>query len=196
MRMPFPLLLALLLLTSCNGNKTFNGKDGESEDSVFMLDGPGSVYEPTEAELGEYALETIQEVYAAVAEAYKSADWQENSAKLDKKYCSKDWNATVEAVEEKDAHREGEIGFFDADYWVMGQDFDEQNLHASNFVLKKVTKDLFPWRASVSLTLHNFSDIPVNVDLVYEDGYWKVDNLTDLKYDLNWKGAMKEYLAE
>ena len=196
MRKTLPLLLlTLLALSSCNGNKLPFGKDGLLGDSAIMLDGPGSVYVPTEAELGEAALETVKEVYDAVEEAYKSTDWYEKASALDKTFCSQDWLATVAAVNEKDSKREGEIGFFEADYWVMGQDFDQANLHASDFVLEKIQIEEYPWEASVTLKLHNYSEIPVRVNLLYE-GEWKVDDLTDLKNDFDWKKAMKEYLAE
>lgn len=177
-----------ITLVSCGNQVKGNGNDLADIDT-FMLDGPGSVYEPTEVELGESALEAVQDVYKAVSEAYKGDDWQEKSSQLDKKFCSQDWNATVAAFLEKD-RESGGLGYFEADYWVMGQDFDAEHLHASNFVLKEVNKDQFPWRAFISLTLHNFSDIPVEVELVYEDGYWKVDDLNQ------WKQDMKDYLSE
>lgn len=190
MKKTLPLLLCTLtMLCSCNGNKTSNVDNVEPEDSVFMLDGPGSVYEPTEDEVGEYALEQVKAVYEAVSDAYSSEDWMAKSSELDKKFCSQDWNATVAAVLEKDKGTD-DIGFFEADYWVMGQDFDAENLHASDFVLKDIDISEKPWRATVSLKLHNFSDIPVVVSLVYEAGEWKVDDLDQ------WKEDMKEYLAE
>lgn len=189
-------VLVALALPSC-GNKVSNNNNGEHEDSVFMLDGPGSVYEPTVEEVGQYAIEQVQEVYEAVSKAYRSKDWQKQSATLDKKFCSKDWLATVAAVVEKDnKNSEDEIGFFDADYWVMGQDFDENNLHATDFFLEKILMDEQPWKAAVTLKLHNYNEIPVRVNLIYEDGTWKVDDLTDLRYDNDWKQNMKEYLAE
>ena len=197
MKKTFPLLLCTLtMLCSCNDNKTSNVDNVEPEDSVFMLDGPGSVYEPTPEEVGENAIESVQEVYEAVREAYSSENWQEKSSELDKKYCSKDWNTTLNAVIEKDKDLVEEIGFFDADYWVMGQDFDEKNLHATDFVLEKLLLDDTPWRAVVTLKLQNYGTKPVRVDLVMEDGVWKVDDLTDLSYDLDWKKSMKEYLEE
>ena len=88
------------------------------------------------------------------------------------------------------------MGFFDADYWVMGQDFDTQNLHASDFYLEKILMEDKPWEAAVTLKLHNYGEIPVRVNLIYEGGEWKVDDLTDIRYDLDWKQSMKEYLAE
>ncbi len=190
------MMMAMTAITfvAC-GNKTTGNNDNGDEDSVFMLDGPGSVYEPTEEEVGQYALETVQEVYEAVGQAYSSEDWQTQSNELDKKFCSKDWNATVKAVIEKDNQTPDEMGFFDADYWVMGQDFSKK-IYATDLNLEKLLMDDTPWEAAVTLKLHNFSEIPVRVNLIYEGGEWKVDDLTDLSNDLDWKKSMKEYLAE
>ncbi len=140
----------LMALSSCNGNKPGSADGSENPDSVFMLDGPGSVYVPTEEEVGQYALETVQEVYEAVGQAY---------------------------------------------YWVMGQDFSKK-IYATDLNLEKLLMDDTPWEAAVTLKLHNFSEIPVRVNLIYEGGEWKVDDLTDLSNDLDWKKSMKEYLAE
>ena len=190
------IMIAMTAITfvAC-GNKTTGNNDNGDEDSVFMLDGPGSVYVPTEEEVGQYALETVQEVYEAVGQAYSSEDWQTQSNELDKKFCSKDWNATVKAVIEKDNQNPEEMGFFDADYWVMGQDFSKK-IYATDLNLEKLLMDDTPWEAAVTLKLHNFSEIPVRVNLIYEGGEWKVDDLTDLSNDLDWKKSMKEYLAE
>lgn len=190
------IMIAMTAITfvAC-GNKTTGNNDNGDEDSVFMLDGPGSVYEPTEEEVGQYALETVQEVYEAVGQAYSSEDWQTQSNELDKKFCSKDWNATVKSVIEKDNQTPDEMGFFDADYWVMGQDFSKK-IYATDLNLEKLLMDDTPWEAAVTLKLHNFSEIPVRINLIYEGGEWKVDDLTDLSNDLDWKKSMKEYLAE
>lgn len=190
-----PLALLSLACIAC-GKKVSNNGNEAPEDSVFMLDGPGSFHEPTAEEMETEVLAQVTKVYKAVSEAYKSADWQKKSNELDKKFCSKDWNATVAAVLEKDQKSGAEMGFFDADYWVMGQDFDEQNLHATDFYVEKLLMDDMPWEAAVTLKLHNFSTIPVRVNFVFEDGEWKVDDLTDLSCDLDWKASMKEYLAE
>jgi len=190
------IMIAMTAITfvAC-GNKTTGNNDNGDEDSVFMLDGPGSVYEPTEEEVGQYALETVQEVYEAVGQAYSSEDWQTQSNELDKKFCSKDWNATVKSVIEKDNQTPEEMGFFDADYWVMGQDFSKK-IYATDLNLEKLLMNDTTWEAAVTLKLHNFSEIPVRVNLIYEGGEWKVDDLTDLSNDLDWKKSMKEYLAE
>lgn len=185
----FCVLGALMALSSCNGNKSGSTDGSDNADSVFMLDGPGSVYVPTEEEVGANAVETVQEVYETVSEAYTSKDWKTATSKLDEQFCSKDWNTTVKAVIEKDNKNSEEMGFFDADYWVMGQDWSD-DLHATDVKLQDINIEDHPWRATVTLNLHNFNVIPVKVGLVYEDGEWKVDELDD------WKKGMKEYLAE
>ena len=184
------------LATAC-GNKMVKGNEEAAKDSDFMLDGPSMEYHPTEHDIkmNELAVQEIAvvnqvtEIYEAVNKAYNSKNWQQETAKLDKTYCSKDWNATVAAVRDKDKGTD-DIGFFDADYWGMGQDWSE-DIHASDIKLKDIDLEVGPWLATVTLKLHNCGAVTdVTVSLVHEDEKWKVDELDD------WKASMKEYLAE
>ena len=184
------------LATAC-GNKMVKGNEEAAKDSDFMLDGPSMEYHPTEHDIkmNELAVQEIAvvnqvtEIYEAVNKAYNSKNWQQETAKLDKTYCSKDWNATVAAVRDKDKGTD-DIGFFDADYWGMGQDWSE-DIHASDIKLKDIDLEVDPWLATVTLKLHNCGAVTdVTVSLVHEDEKWKVDELDD------WKASMKEYLAE
>ncbi|MBO4430898.1 MAG: DUF3828 domain-containing protein [Bacteroidaceae bacterium] len=186
----FLLSSAVMVLSGCNGNKVSNPANVIPEDSVFMLDGPGSIYDGTKEKLGEEAYQKVEQLYEAVHEAYSGDDWMNKSGKLDEKFCSKEWNATLEAVREKDSKNPDDIGFFDFDYWVMGQDFDAENLHASEIQLIRIDTEDEPHEATVKLTLHNFSDTEVRVYLVYEDGEWKVDDLNGIKED------MQKYLKQ
>ena len=186
----FLLSSAVMVLSGCNGNKVSNPANVIPEDSVFMLDGPGSIYDGTKEKLGEEAYQKVEQLYEAVHEAYSGDDWMNESGKLDEKFCSKEWNATLEAVREKDSKNPDDIGFFDFDYWVMGQDFDAENLHASEIQLIRIDTEDEPHEATVKLTLHNFSDTEVRVYLVYEDGEWKVDDLNGIKED------MQKYLKQ
>ena len=139
----------------------------------------------------------VREVYDKVIATY-TPDYFERKEheNLDKMFCSTDWLNTLNAVKEKDNKLEGEIGFFDADYWVMGQDFDK--LKAENIKAEKVLPD--EGKASVTLDWYNCgSKKKLRVDLVYENKEWKVDDLTegiDTDEPLDWKEAMKEYLKE
>ena len=136
------------LATAC-GNKMVKGNEEAAKDSDFMLDGPSMEYHPTEHDIkmNELAVQEIAvvnqvtEIYEAVNKAYNSKNWQQETAKLDKTYCSKDWNATVAAVRDKDKGTD-DIGFFDADYWVMGQDWSE-DIHASDIKLKDIDLEVY-----------------------------------------------------
>jgi hypothetical protein len=50
--------------------------------------------------------------------------------------------------------------------------------------------------AAVNFTVYTpDSYTPVRVELVYEDGQWKIDNFYHLKYMLNLRQSMYEYLG-
>ena len=82
-------------------------------------------------------------------------------------------------------------GFFDADYWIMGQDW--HNLSISDVEVLATT----PNEAAVQFQLHNLDTVkPVALKLVNEDGVWKIDNFTDVNNDLDWKQSMQQYVNE
>jgi hypothetical protein len=104
-------------------------------------------------------------------------------------YCSKDWNVMLAAIAEAD--KDKDMGFFDADYWVMGQDY--QDISADNIKVERQTEQ----EATAMLDLHNCGNvIQVRLSLVLEDGQWMIDNFEDVSNGLDWKLAMKEYLEE
>ena len=187
------LVLAAILLAGCNGNgKAAEGGNADStnvvENAQATADDSNAQADPAEMEKDVKA--RVCEIYDAVIAAYSADDWGKESAKLDGKFCSKDWKASVAAVKEKD--KDAEMGFFEADYWVMGQDF--QDLSYENVKVEEVLPE--EGKAIVSLDWHNFGNVTkVYVDLVLEDGRWMVDELTDAtRGDTGWKADMKEYL--
>ena len=115
-----------------------------------------------------------------------------NEVNLDERYCSQDWNRMVESVLEKDRKDKVEFGFFDADYWVMGQDWGDltpQNIQVT------VQDDS---HATVTFEMDGTgSDMKqVQLDMVYEQGSWRIDNFIDRKHSLDWKQSMREYLGQ
>ena len=192
-------ICGMFSLASC-GNKTT--AEASDSDSVFMLDGPSMEYNPTEHDQKmndmiqerKAVVKRTEEIYKEVVKAYSSTDGYGADIDLDKMFCSDDWNKTVKATREKDKEFDG-IGFFDADYWVMGNDLYE--FDADNFKFEALDMDSTPRTASVLLDLHNCGNVsPVRVNLVFEHGEWKIDDLTDINFELDWKKSMKEYLAE
>ena len=62
------------------------------------------------------------------------------------------------------------------------------------FEVNNVTLDP-EMRASVSFTVYeNDTYTPARVDLVYEDGRWVIDNFHNLKYMMNVRTCMSQYI--
>ena len=146
----------------------------------------------------------VQEIYQAVFKEYNLEDSLRNLDQLEglgayehrgefnRNYCSHEWNRLSRLINEIDSlYHSDELGFWDADYWIMGQDW--HNLSISDVEVLSVT----PTEASVQFQLHNFdSSKPIGLHMVFEDGVWKIDNFLDVKNDMDWKKSMQEYVDE
>ncbi|MBQ9556813.1 MAG: DUF3828 domain-containing protein [Muribaculaceae bacterium] len=141
-------------------------------------------------------VERVNDVYASVFEHYEFAlqDSVDGTASpldaLDSMYCTADWNALLARVKYQDSRLgEGVMGFMDADYWVMGQDW--QYLALSDVKVTSMTDTT----ATVELNLHNCGQvIPVRLEMLLEADEWRIDNFIDVKNDFDWKVIMKEYV--
>jgi len=140
----------------------------------------------------------VNEIYDVAIQHYNRTDSlslglidpMEYHVDLDSMFCSADWNEWTERVEAyDDQHNAGRIGFFGADHWIMGQDW--QDLSISNVVVMSMTGST----AVVDMLLHNSDeDILVRLEMVKEQGEWKIDNFIDISSDFDWKAGMKEYM--
>lgn len=138
-------------------------------------------------------LHRVEQIYKDVAAEYAKYDEDFESMDddgLDDRFCSDEWKGLVAKVVDFDStNNPDEIGFFDADYWVMGQ--DSQDLSASDFNLVEEKGD----HAIVEFNLHNCGSITkVRLEMVRERGDWFIDNFIDLDNAINWKEEMKDYL--
>lgn len=147
----------------------------------------------------------VQEIYDAVFGEYNRVDSLRNLDQLGeapgayahlsdfgKNYCSREWNQLLHQINEIDSlYHSGEMGFWEADYWIMGQDW--HNLSISDLEVLSVT----PNEAAVQFQLHNLDTVkPIALLLVKEDDSWKIDNFKDIKNDFEWKKAMQQYVTE
>ena len=185
-------LFALLLMMSC-GSKD-NSKTEDVQSAKTETSSVEAQPSPEQAQSDEYIISRVEAIYSDVFGEYYNENEDDLASKPnpDEKYCSEDWNNTVEKVNEYDqVHNPDDIGFFEADYWVMGQDC--QDLSVSDITLEEKKSD----RATVKLNLHNSgSVIPVRLNLVFERGNWFIDNFIDENYDFDWKSEMQLYLKE
>ena len=188
----FIIFFIAALLTSCNANaeKASTLQKHDAGDSITATEITTAddypVIEQAEADLTE----RVKAIYDHLHRAYENRGEEGTNLDLDELYCSPDWRATVDAVRKKDMPLDG-MGFFEADYWVMGQ--EAGNIHATDISIEKMLLD--EGKASVTLKLHNFDIVTaVRVDLVMIEGQWMIDNFTDLSHDFNWRQEMRSYL--
>lgn len=152
----------------------------------------------------EAVQQRVQEIYSDVFKEYNLEDSLRNLDMLDgpgasarrgdfnRNYCSREWNDLSRQIRETDSlYHADELGFWEADYWIMGQDWHQ--LSISDIEVLNVS----PTEADVKFMLHNLGEAkPVALILVQEDGIWKIDNFKDLNIDMDWKRAMKEYVGQ
>lgn len=191
MRQYLILLAIAFLIGACQGRAV--NSDKVAEEAIV-----------NQASDADAVASRVQEIYDAVFKEYNLEDSLRNLDQLEglgayahrsefnQNFCSKEWNELVNQIDEIDSlyHAE-ELGFWDADYWIMGQDW--HNLSISDIEVLAVT----PSEAAVQLKLHNFDSAgPVALRLVNEDGVWKIDDFLDADNNHSWKKAMQEYVNE
>lgn len=111
---------------------------------------------------------------------------------LDKTFCSKSWNKLLLAVRSKE-HNTNSL-FFEVNHWTM---FDDEDLvDFDEFEVKDCYVGMGNDRtATVTFTVYAAKTYtPARIDLVYEDGQWKIDNFYQLKYMMNLRTSMWRYL--
>lgn len=135
----------------------------------------------------------VNEIYNDVFKQYAELNQQKDDKKQvnnDSLYCSADWNRHIARVDSVN-QQNGVIDILDVDYWIMGQDWGE--LSVSDVRVASMTDST----ATVELNLHNLGNVnPVRLDMIVENGAWRIDNFIDVKNDYDWKARMKEYLTQ
>lgn len=140
----------------------------------------------------ELITDRVSAIYAAVAEAYPEInDITPSNDQLDDAYCTSEWKTLVQMVNSKDAENMGRGGFFDADYWIMGQDWGKITISGLKVDVKDNT------HANAFFTLHNLgSQTKVQLELVFEHGEWLIGNFIDETHKMDWKKSMMQYLEK
>ena len=113
---------------------------------------------------------------------------------LDRAFCTKSWNDLLMAVRCK----ESETGrlFFEVDRWSMMR---EQKSYVSfeNFKVDDVWFDGSQKRAVVSFEVFdNEIYTPARIELVYVDKHWMIDDFHNLRYMIDMRSSMLEYLCQ
>lgn len=138
-------------------------------------------------------VQRVNDIYTQVFDLYGKVSATSDLSSLentDSLYCSADWNRQIARVDSLN-QLNGSIDILDVDHWIMGQDWGE--LSVSNIKVFLLKGD----SAAVEFQLHNLGNmINVVLDMVHEDGEWKIDNFTDITNGMDWKATMKRYLED
>ena len=137
-------------------------------------------------------LEQVRNIYNIVKHESQDLGGNVESDLLDKAYCSKSWNDLLAAVRRKEFQTNKM--FFEVNHWTMAYDtnivsFDEFEVR---YCYIGADNERF---ACVDFTVYTPDTyMPARVDLVYEDGKWKIDNFHHMKYMMDMKECMWEFL--
>ena len=138
-------------------------------------------------------VQRVNDIYTQVFDLYGKVSATSDLSSLentDSLYCSADWNRWIARVDSVN-QLNGTIDILDADHWIMGQDWGELSVSDIKVFLLKGDS------AAVEFQLHNLGNmINVVLDMVHEDGEWKIDNFTDITNGMDWKATMKRYLED
>ena len=137
-------------------------------------------------------LEYVRDIYDIVKHESMNLGGSVDNDLLDKAYCSKSWNELLADVRRKEFQTNNT--FFQINHWTM--DYDTNLVRYDEFEVKYCYIGADDERlASVQFTVYTPDTyMPARVDLVYEDGKWKIDNFHHLKFAINMKECMWEYL--
>ena len=183
-----------LLSTSCQGSGKGTPENGSGTEKVLKdtVKSDSVLSEMALAIERQVVLERVKCIYGLIKQETTYLGGSVDNDWLDKAFCSKRWNDLLMAVRRKEFQTNSL--FFEVNRWTMAYDsnlisFDEFEV-ADCFIGSNEDKI-----ASVNFTVYTSdSYTPVRVELVYEDGQWKIDNFYHLKYMLNLRESMYQYL--
>ena len=138
-------------------------------------------------------LERVQTIYSLIKQECTYIGGSVDNDMLDKMFCSKSWNQLLMAVRRQEFLTN--TLFFEVNHWTMSHDNDLvrfEEFEVKNCVFSESDK-----RAQVDFTVYEANTYtPARIELVYEDGQWKIDNFYHLKYMLNLRERMMQYLDD
>ena len=168
-------------------------EDEQIVEQASIMSTPDSVKSEVALQLEREALlERVRAIYTLVKHECIYLGGSVDNDMLDKSFCSKSWNKLLMAVRSKE-HNTGTL-FFEVNKWTMTYDSDLVSF--DEFEVQDLNNDANEMTATVNFTVYaSDTYTPARIELVYEDGNWKIDNFYHLKYGLNLRSQMWDYLG-
>ena len=189
------LFVAGLISSSCTGFGK-GAPEGSSTNEKILKDTVKSDSIVSEMALAierQVVLERVRSIYGLIKQECTYLGGSVDNDWLDKSFCSKRWNDLLMAVRRKEFQTNSL--FFEVNRWTMTYDsnlisFDEFEVEDC-FIGPNNEKT-----ATVNFTVFaSDTYTPVRLELVYEDGQWKIDNFYHMKYMLNLRQCMYRYIG-
>lgn len=184
------ILITTITLSGCNyiGNKSNNANKEQS--AIKSPNAENSSPLPFQNQVvGKRLCAIYSEVFGWYTRAEKDVSILNKMPNFDSLYLSADYKALIRKIQDKDRpiEEQGEIGFFDSNHWICGQDF--QGLLMNIVAISPVKSK----KCSANINITNCGTVNrVIVDLVFERGQWMIDDFRINK--ASEKGRMKKYL--
>ena len=184
------MITMLLMFTGCN-----RGSNNNKESYIVAKDTTKTIIQKNSEIQMEMeraiVLDRVKNIFRVVSEDQRSMSGFVMSGLCDRAFCSKSWNELMMAVKRKEYLTS--TLFFEIDYWTMTR--DPELVTFEEFEVTKLVMDDHGKSASVSFVVYEPDTyVPARVDMIYENGRWVIDNFYDLRYMLNLRHCMWNYL--
>ena len=188
-------MMLAVLTTGCHdrSNQSNQTVTTVEEDTVSLVTPDSLTSEMSEEAERGVVLSQVKNIYRLLRAEYMIRGGSYENELFDKVFCSKSWNNLLMTVRYKE-EQTGTL-FFEIDHWSMTRysgtlpSFDE-------FEVDSYWSEGKEKRASVTFVVYGSdSYTPARIDLVYEDNRWVIDNFYNLRYMLDVRNSMWNYLA-
>ena len=137
---------------------------------------------------------SVDTIYTTLCNTYNGAldEAMQGEKSLDRRFCTKAWNKTMEDCERERMKRHDQLGCFDYDYWIGAQDWD-----VLSYQIEAISMN-FASSAQVFLKLKNGKKISTFMLMMKkEDGRWLIDDLiSDGEGNQSVMQCAREYLKK
>ena len=188
--------VASVSLSSCQ-NTSSEAQDNYDYTQFISTDSPSlsdtlTTEISAEVERG-VVLERVQNIYSLIKQECTYMGGSTDSDLLDKAFCSESWNQLLMAVRRQEYLTN--TLFFEVNHWTMSH--DTELVSFDEFQVRNLVISEDEMRAQVDFTVYEPDNyIPARIELVFEDGQWKIDNFYHLKYMFNLRERMWEFLDD
>ena len=189
-------LAVIFLMVGCHNDKQVSDENKADDNLIVdtVVTSSDTLY--TEVRMmvdREVVLARVKDIYSLIKSDFAAHGGAYDSELYDRSFCSKSWNKLLMNVRSKEA-RTNNL-FSEINYWSMTREsgvtvsFDEfvvTNMYSGSELT-----------ASVNFMVYESDKYtPARVDLIFEDGRWVIDNFYNLRYMIDVKNSMWDFLEE